>query len=304
MQLPVVFDPIYSQLDLAKRHRFPIEKYQALYDMAFTAYPTKLISNPVPSHIGTDLLYSIHSKQYVDEFISGRITPKAMKRIGFDWSQQFVNRTLTAVNGTLETAKLAVEHGIAINCTGGYHHAHPEFGSGFCVFNDLTIAAKYLLDNHLAQRVLIFDCDVHQGDGTAVCAEAEPNIFTVSIHCEKNFPSRKQQSDWDIGLDHHIGDLQFLPVLEETFDAAVQSFKPDYIIYDAGVDIHQDDDLGLLNISTQGVYQRDQFVFNRAKQLALPIMAVIGGGYQRDIAKLTQVHMQLIHSAVAVFSTS
>lgn len=304
MQLPVVFDPIYSQLDLAKRHRFPIEKYQALFDMAFATYPNKLVSNPVPGYISPDLLCSIHTKQYVADFISGQISPKAMKRIGFEWSQQFVNRTLTAVNGTLETAKLALEHSIAINCTGGYHHAHPDFGSGFCVFNDLTIAAKYLLDNHLAQRILIFDCDVHQGDGTAVCAENESNIFTVSIHCEKNFPTRKQQSDWDLGLDRHIGDTEYLPIIEETFDAAVQSFKPDFIIYDAGVDIHEDDDLGLLNISTQGIYLRDQFVFNRAKQLGLPIMAVIGGGYQRDIAKLTQVHMQLIRSAIDVFTAT
>lgn len=301
LKLPVVFDPIYSQLDLPKRHRFPIEKYQSLFDRAFNDYGELLIHHPVPGYVSRDTLLKVHDPLYIDEFTSGQLCAKKMKRIGFDWSQQFVNRTLTAVNGTLTTAKLAAEIGVAINCTGGYHHSHPDFGSGFCVFNDLMLAACELLDNSEVSRVLIFDCDVHQGDGTAVCGQPRGDVFTVSIHCEKNFPTRKQDSDWDIGLDRHISDSEYLPVVEETLIAAIESFKPDFIIYDAGVDIHQDDDLGLLNITTNGIYLRDKMVFQQAKQRQIPVMAVIGGGYQRDIDKLTDVHIQLIKSASDVF---
>lgn len=301
-QLQLVFHPIYSQLTLPKNHRFPIEKYQALHDRALSVYSEHVQINRVQQPVDKDLLSQVHDNDYIDDFISGSINEKAMKRIGFPWTEQFVLRTRTAVAGTIKTAELAAEHGVAINLTGGYHHAHPDFGSGFCVFNDLTLAAKQLKEQGKANRILIFDCDVHQGDGTATCAEAEPEIFTCSIHCEKNFPARKQQSDWDLGLDKHLDDNDYLQVVQETLTAAINSFKPDFIIYDAGVDIHQDDDLGLLNISTEGVFKRDKFVFQQAKQNQVPCMAVIGGGYQRDIDALTDVHMQLIHAAINTYS--
>lgn len=302
--LPLVFHPIYSQLQLPRNHRFPIEKYLALKNAAFDTYSDKVFIAEQPSPIQQEHLERVHDRDYVDHFISGTIDEKAMKRIGFPWSEQFVKRTLTAVAGTVRTAELALDHSVAVNCTGGYHHAHPDFGSGFCVFNDLVIAATTLLDSHSVSRVLIFDCDVHQGDGTAVCAQERDDIFTVSIHCEKNFPTRKQQSDWDVGLERHLGDREYLQVVEETLTAAIASFKPDFIIYDAGVDIHQNDDLGHLDISTDGIYQRDLTVFRTAKSNDIPVMAVIGGGYQRDIEALTDVHLQLINAAVDTFINS
>lgn len=304
MQLPILFDPIYSQLNLAKRHRFPIEKYLSLFQRTIQIYGDQVKPYEVPGFVDLDAVRSVHHPDYIEQFLKGNIDAKAMKRIGFEWSQQFVNRTLTAVNGTLQAAKIAHQCGIAVNLTGGYHHAHPDFGSGFCVFNDLAIAATYLIEHHLAERVLIFDCDVHQGDGTAVCCQEQPQVHTVSIHCEKNFPSRKQHSDWDIGLLKHISDNEYLNVVEETLHASIQSTRADFIIYDAGVDIHIDDDLGLLNVSTDAIAARDLFVFSQAKKLNIPIMAVIGGGYQRDIAALTEVHLQLIHAAVQVFGAT
>ena len=299
--LPLVFHPIYSQLQLPRNHRFPIEKYLALKDTALKQFEQKVFLAEQPSPIEPSALAQVHDEHYIHQFISGDIDEKAMKRIGFPWSEQFVKRTLTAVAGTVRTAQLALDHSIAINCTGGYHHAHPDFGSGFCVFNDLVIAATTLLESHSVSRVLIFDCDVHQGDGTAVCAQDRDDIFTVSVHCEKNFPTRKQHSDWDVGLDRHMGDKQYLNVVEETLIAAIASFKPDFIIYDAGVDIHQNDDLGHLEITTDGIYQRDRIVFVTAKQMNIPVMAVIGGGYQRDIEALTDVHLQLVSAAVDTF---
>lgn len=302
LKLPLIFHPIYSQLTLAKNHRFPIEKYQALHDQAMLEYAHLIAVTQVESIISKAQLASVHDIGYIEAFLSGKIAEKAMKRIGFPWSEQFVKRTLTAVSGTLLTAHIAVEQGVAINLTGGYHHAHPDFGSGFCVFNDLTLAAKQLIEQGKASRVLIFDCDVHQGDGTATCAEQEPTVFTCSIHCEKNFPARKQTSDWDIGLEKALTDDDYLSKVNDTLDSAINAFKPDFIFYDAGVDIHENDDLGLLNITTAGVLARDEIVFSKAKALDIPVAAVIGGGYQRDITALTQVHMQLIHAAITVFT--
>ncbi len=298
----IVFHPIYSQLALPKNHRFPIEKYQALHDWAICNFPNVFEVNLVVNPITEVQLKTVHSTDYVEGFISGKISEKAMKRIGFPWTPQFVDRTRFAVAGTLLTAELALEHGIALNMTGGYHHAHPDFGSGFCVFNDLVIAARHVIDQQSASRVLIFDCDVHQGDGTAASAERFDDIFSLSIHCEKNFPSRKQQSDLDLGLDKHLTDEDYLQHVRESLEAAIYAFKPDFIIYDAGVDIHVDDDLGLLDISTEGILQRDTLVFNMAKQHNIPAMAVIGGGYQRDIAALTNIHAQLLIAANKVYS--
>lgn len=299
--LPLVFHPIYSQLNLPIKHRFPIQKYLSLKNAAIKKFSSLVNVNLVDHPISETQLLQIHDTNYVERFINNQLSIKEMKRIGFPWSEQFVQRTLTAVGGTLHTAMLAIEHDIAINLTGGYHHAHPDFGSGFCVFNDLAISGQTLIEQGKANRVLIFDCDVHQGDGTAVCVQDNPNIFSLSIHCEKNFPVRKQQSDWDIGLDKHMEDDAYLIQVKDTLSNAFNSFKPDFIIYDAGVDIHVDDDLGLLNISTQGIYQRDRLVFEFAKQNQVPIMAVIGGGYQRDINALTDVHLQLINAAVDIF---
>ena len=299
--LPLIFHPIYSQLDLPNNHRFPIEKYLSLKNAAVQTHGTKVNINIVDSAITESQLLQIHDSNYIAKFINNQLSTQEMKRIGFPWSEQFVKRTLTAVGGTLQAAMLAVDNGVAINLTGGYHHAHSDFGSGFCVFNDLSVAAHTLLENGSANRVLIFDCDVHQGDGTATCVADNPNIFSLSIHCEKNFPTRKQQSDWDIGLDRHLEDDAYLPVISDTLTTVFNSFKPDFIIYDAGVDIHVNDDLGLLNISTKGIYQRDKIVFTLAQQHKVPILAVIGGGYQRDINALTHVHMQLINSAIDTF---
>ena len=204
---------------------------------------------------------------------------------------------MTAVGGTLLTAKLALEQGKALNLTGGYHHAFANFGSGFCMVNDLYLAALQMLQNANIDKVLIFDCDVHQGDGTAKLASGNPQIYTVSIHGEKNFPHRKQRSDLDFGLAKGTKDAEYLDTVDVALNLAINTFQPDAVIYDAGVDIHVNDDLGHLDISTEGVYVRDKLVFDHCKQKGLPVAAVIGGGYQRDISALVKVHLQLFRAA-------
>lgn len=297
--IPLVFHPIYSQLDLPERHRFPIEKYQGIYDALIQQGVSKTHFH-TPEPLSPKRLQQVYQPQYIKELVSGGLDPKAMRRIGFPWSKQLVERTLTAAAGTVLTAQLALEHGKALNLTGGYHHAFADFGSGFCMVNDLYLAALTMLQNDAIETVLIFDCDVHQGDGTAKLAQNNPHVITVSLHGEKNFPHRKQISDMDFPLPKGTTDEIYLETVAQALDLACRLHTPDAIIYDAGVDIHQNDDLGHLDITTPGVLARDTMVFARAADLDIPIAAVIGGGYQRDIPALVDVHLQLFKAAGVV----
>lgn len=294
--IPLVFHPIYSQLDLPHRHRFPIEKYVGIYQaLREQGVPQAWFHTPKP--VDDAFLKSHFAADYVDALCHNRLDAQAMRRIGFPWSQQLVDRTRTAVGGTLLCAELALQHGKALNLTGGYHHAFTDFGSGFCMFNDLYLAAHKMLESTDIDRVLIFDCDVHQGDGTAKLAEHDEHICTVSLHGEKNFPHRKQVSDMDFPLAKGTEDEAYLDAVDTALHLALSTFRPDAVIYDAGVDIHVNDDLGHLHISTDGVLRRDKLVMSRCDEAGLPVLAVIGGGYQRDIAALVEVHLQLFKAA-------
>lgn len=296
MSIPLVFDPIYSQLTLPVRHRFPIEKYQGIKDALMAqGGGEKHFYQPEP--VSPDLLRHWYAPEYVDALLTGTLDSKAMRRIGFPWSEQLLRRTLTAVGGTCQTASLALEHGLALNLTGGYHHAFADYGSGFCLFNDLYLAARQMQRQPGIDNVLIIDCDVHQGDGTAALAAGDDSIYTLSLHGEKNFPYRKQQSDLDIGLPKHCEDEEYLHTLESALAVAFRCFSPDAVIYDAGVDVHINDDLGLLNISTAGVLARDTLVIEHCQRAGLPVACVIGGGYQRNIDALVAVHLQLYRAA-------
>lgn len=295
---PLVYHPCYSELALPANHRYPIGKYRALYQA--------LLANGVPADhftlanpITAEALYTIHSPDYVRSLCTGSIDAKAMRRIGFPWSEQLIQRSLTSVGGTLQTAELALSHGIAVHLSGGYHHAFAEFGSGFCLFNDLAFAAATLQQKGVGP-ILIFDLDVHQGDGTAQIFSKNKTIITASIHCEKNFPARKQTSDWDIGVTPDCSDERYLEAVSQSLESLLNWYQPELVLYDAGIDIHQDDDLGLLQISTATVAARDNLVLNSCRQRQIPVAAVIGGGYQRNLAALTAVHMQLFKAAFAI----
>ena len=297
--IPLIFDPIYSQLELPDRHRFPIDKYRTLRDLLLVndAAATQFVRPKplVPTAIGGALCAN-----YIQQFVTGELDRQAMRRIGFPWSEQLVKRTFTAVAGTILAGTLSLERGRAINLTGGYHHAFYDYGAGFCIVNDLYLSALNLIQHRGIKRVLIFDCDVHQGDGTASLASGRDDIFTVSVHGEKNFPFRKQQSDLDVALPKGTGDEAYLSAVEAVLDKALSQFAPDAVIYDAGGDVHTDDDLGHFEISTAGVYARDRLVFERCAAQGLPVSAVIGGGYQRDMAALSDVHLQLFRAAGVV----
>jgi len=298
--IPLIYHECYSDLVLPERHRYPIGKYRALYQRLLAAgVPADAFITDSPPATATQLAL-VHQTDYIDTLLSGQIDAKAMRRIGFPWSEFLVKRSLQSVGGTIASAQLALQHGCALHLSGGYHHAFYSEGAGFCLFNDLAVAARVLQQAGVS-KILIFDCDVHQGDGTALLFTDERQIITASLHGEKNFPARKQQSDWDIGLPNHCTDALYLEAVQQSLDYLLQLHQPELVLYDAGVDIHQQDDLGLLNISTAGVRQRDEFVLSRCQQAGIPVAAVIGGGYQRDIAALTQVHLQLFQAAFAVF---
>ncbi|WP_350432939.1 histone deacetylase [Shewanella sp. H8] len=297
MSIPFVYHASYSKLALPSTHRFPTTKYHNLYQHALKQHLLFERYRHIPSPISIDMLYGVHCPQYVDQFINGTLDHKAQRRIGFPWSTELVTRTLHAVNGTRLCVELALKHGIAVHLTGGYHHAHYDFGSGFCIFNDLVIAAKSAIESGEVDKVLIFDCDVHQGDGTATLTQGDPNIISCSIHCAKNFPSRKQQSDYDIDLDKGCTDTRYLEHIQQILPYLIRLHQPDLIIYDAGVDIHQDDDLGYFSISNQGILDRDKQVISIAKMHNIPLAAVIGGGYSRSETELTLRHSQLLIAA-------
>lgn len=293
----LIFDPIYSDLELPPGHRFPIRKYQMLRDrLGEEGIPQAAIWRPAP--LPPELVKGPLCSEYVDRFVAGTLEPAAVRKIGFPWSERLVRRTFTSVAGTILAGRMALEHGRAINLAGGYHHAFRDTGSGFCIVNDLYLSALDLLRQPGVGRVLVFDCDVHQGDGTAKLAQRHPDIITVSIHGEKNFPFHKQVSDLDVNLPGGVGDDQYLQCVSDTLKTAIARFKPDVVIYDAGADIHCDDELGHFDISLDGVYQRDNLVFQQCASAGLPVSAVIGGGYQRDLDALVNVHLQLFRAAL------
>lgn len=293
----LIYDPIYSAVELPAGHRFPILKYRRLYERVCAAgISAQSIHRPVP--LRPEQVKGALCADYIDRFVSGALSSAEVRKIGFPWSKRLVQRTFTSVAGTVLAGRLALKSGRAIHLAGGYHHAFRDVASGFCIINDLYLCALDLLAQPGIRQVLIFDCDVHQGDGTAQLAQQHDDIITVSIHGEKNFPFHKQNSDWDIGLPKGVRDDQYLQCVSNTLCASIARFAPDVVIYDAGADIHCDDDLGHFDISLAGVYERDAIVFQECERQGLPVVAVIGGGYQRDLESLVEVHFQLLRAAL------
>lgn len=294
--LPAMFyHPCYSELVLPQQHRYPIQKYRTLYEELLNlGVPAGAFSQSTPISIAE--LAAFHCPSYINSLYDGSIDAKAMRRIGFPWTAQLFQRSLCSLGGTLQTAQAALEAGIALHLSGGYHHAFYAEGSGFCLFNDLVVAAKTMLRRGL-DKILLVDLDVHQGDGSAAMLADEPRIISFSVHCEKNFPYRKQPSDWDIGLPPDCTEQHYLEAVQQSLHTLIRWHKPDLVIYDAGVDIHQNDELGLLNISTEAIFQRDHLVLQSCVAESIPVAAVIGGGYQRNINALVQLHLQLFKAA-------
>ncbi|KJY85187.1 histone deacetylase [Vibrio galatheae] len=306
--IPLIYHPIYSQLPLPEGHRYPINKYRLLFEAieelrSFDPVWQRTFDYIKPAPLGLEEVNQVHCPDYIQQLTSGLLAAPKMRRIGFPWSEALIQRTLTSAGGTCETVHQAAEQGIAIHLSGGYHHAHRDFGSGFCLVNDLVLAAKRALTLEGIDKVLIVDSDVHHGDGTATLCDGDPSIVTLSFHCDKNFPARKPDSDLDVPLARETQDEEFMLAFTSVVEMAVNLHQPDIIIYDAGVDIHQDDELGYLNVSSDCIYARDVFMFQLAKRQQLPIACVVGGGYRSQHQDLVPIHMQLIRAALHVFGS-
>ncbi|TMO62071.1 histone deacetylase family protein [Pseudoalteromonas aurantia] len=296
--LPLVYHPNYS-FSFDPKHRFVMSKFANLYH--HVQQQGLITNNLYQPELGTPSdLELVHCESYLWDLWHNNLSDKVMRRIGLPWSEALMARTFTAPLGTLKTAELALEHGIACHLAGGTHHAHYDFGSGFCMVNDLAFTATTLVKNKNVNNVLVFDLDVHQGDGTAAMLKHDPYVFTCSVHCEKNFPFRKHDSDLDIGLANNLSDTRYLDIIKNTLEGLIADLNPDLVLYDAGVDVWQHDGLGKLDITWQGIEKRDALVLNTCQSAGVPVATVIGGGYDRDHKRLAQRHAIIVEQAALI----
>jgi acetoin utilization deacetylase AcuC-like enzyme len=297
MDLPLVYHPDYV-VPLPAGHRFPMSKFQKLYEMLLEDGVAELSQFRIPERPPQTWIELVHTDDYVQAYCEGTLDAKAQRRIGLPWSSALANRTCVAVGGTILTAQLALEHGLACNTAGGTHHAFPSYGSGFCIFNDLAIAARLLQKLGLVRKILIVDLDVHQGDGTAFIFQDDPAVFTFSMHCEINFPGTKQQSDLDVPLPEGMEDDAYLQALAAYLPDLLSDLNPDLVLYDAGVDPHLSDRLGKLALTDTGIFRREMQVLSTCVARGYPVACVIGGGYADDLKALVYRH-SLLHRAAS-----
>ncbi|MBS3798627.1 MULTISPECIES: histone deacetylase family protein [unclassified Pseudoalteromonas] len=292
------YHPLYSALPLPAHHRFPIDKYRLLHERLML-HPelSKAARLRCAEPISQQQLALAHTPEYIADFIDGTLPASAQKRIGFPHSDTLVARTLQSVGNSLGAAYCALEHGLAINLAGGYHHAFAGHGSGYCIFNDLAIAARELIHQGRVDTVLLLDLDVHQGDGSASILDEDENIITLSLHGEQNFPRLKQRSDYDFPLPTGCDDGLYLETLETALNLVLRLHQPDIILYNAGADVVAEDELGTLSLSLEAVRQRDTQVMTMAKEKNIPLCCALGGGYQRNLEQVVDVHWQLLLSA-------
>ena len=297
MDLPIVYHEDYVA-PLPPGHRFPMAKFRMLWEMLLAGGVASRAQFRAPELPPQAWIELVHDSSYVQAYCNGRLDAKAIRRIGLPASPALVNRTCTALAGTVLTAKLALECGLACNTAGGTHHAFPSFGSGFCIFNDLAIASRVLQKMGLVCKVLIVDLDVHQGDGTAVIFQDDSSVFTFSMHCEVNFPGTKQTSDLDVALPIGMEDDEYLQTLDKYLPDLLSDVKPDLVLYDAGVDPHRGDKLGKLALTDTGLFRREMQVLTACLAAGYPVACVIGGGYSDDMNGLVYRH-SLLHRAAS-----
>ena len=285
----IAWSPIYKY-ELPEGHRFPMLKYELIPEQLLYEGTVTAANFFHPDALPESVALRTHTKEYWDKLTQVRLSASEIRAIGFPINEKFVERGRHISNGTVQCALFAREHGCALNVAGGTHHAFADRGEGFCCFNDQAVAANFLLDNGLAKKILIVDLDVHQGNGTASIFRDEPRVFTFSMHGERNYPLRKEQSDLDIGLPDGMDDAPYLHILRETLPRLADEAQPDFIFYQAGVDILASDKLGRLHISRAGCRERDHIVLSFCKKNKIPVAVSMGGGYSPRIADIVEAH--------------
>jgi acetoin utilization deacetylase AcuC-like enzyme len=285
-------------LPLPEGHRFPMQKYRLLREAIATHPQINLVEAPVASD--TQLLYA-HTPSYIQRVVAGELSSQEQSAIGFPWSQRMVERSKRSVGATIAACQSALIDGVAVNLAGGTHHAYRDHGGGFCVFNDAAVAARVLQKTQSSDfRVAIVDLDVHQGNGTAAILKNDERIFTLSLHGENNFPFQKEESNLDVALPDGCGDAMYLDALSNALHAVKTDFDPQFIIYLAGADPHENDRLGKLSLTKEGMRKRDQHVYSWAAANTLPVAIAMAGGYGKDMNLTVEIHAQTIVSALCL----
>jgi len=296
-----IFYSPYYYADIGEGHVFPIRKFEMVRDklLAEATIAADEVTQPEPADVND--LKLVHTEDYITRLVNGELTPKEIRRLGLPWSRSLVRRSFHAISGTIEAAKFAIENQVASNLAGGTHHAYPDRGEGFCVLNDVAVAVRVLERDKRAERFLIIDCDVHQGNGTAFIFRNSPEVFTFSMHGAKNYPLFKENSTLDIELADKTGDMEFLATLEQAL-SRIMSHDPHLIFYLAGADPYERDKLGRLGLTIEGLRQRDEMVLGMARSRGVPVVTTMSGGYAEEIADTVEIHCNTIRAVKAVYS--
>lgn len=298
--LKIAYSPIYKY-QLPPGHRFPMEKYELIPEQLLYEGTITDASFFHPDPVSEDIILQTHTETYWQKLKNLTLSKKEIRAIGFPLSEILIRRGTHISNGTLECAKYALEFGISMNIAGGTHHSFSYRGEGFCLLNDIGIAANYLINNNIVKKILVVDLDVHQGNGTAEIFKNEPRVFTFSMHGAKNFPHRKEQSNLDIGLPDKTEDALYLKTLRETLPMLLDKTEPDFIFYLSGVDVLATDKLGRLSMTIAGCKERDRIVLQACKQHGIPVAVSMGGGYSEKLAHIVDAHANTFRLGQEIF---
>jgi acetoin utilization deacetylase AcuC-like enzyme len=287
-------------LPLPDGHRFPMSKYARLRECVAQAgiVPPHVLAEPLAATEAQLML--VHDPAYVKRILGGQLDGQAQRRIGFPWSPAMVERARRSVGATLGAAHAALRDGFGVNLAGGTHHAFADHGEGYCVFNDVAVAIQWLRHEQMIRRAVVFDCDVHQGNGTAAIFCDDPDVFTFSVHGANNFPFRKERSTLDMGLPDGAGDDAYLAAISAGIAAALAAGPYDVAFYIAGADPHERDRLGRLSVSMAGLAERDEMVLGACARLGIPAVIVMGGGYGTDIGETVAIHLHSVVTAAGL----
>ncbi|RMB59227.1 histone deacetylase [Dokdonia sinensis] len=298
--LKIAFHPIYKH-PLPEGHRFPMEKYDLLPRQLKHEGTCSEDNLFAPEKVRDEHVLRCHTQEYFENLKALNITPKAQRKTGFPLSQELVDRELIITQGTIDGCHYALENGIAMNIAGGTHHAYTDHGEAFCLLNDQAVGARYLQSQNLAEKILIVDLDVHQGNGTAEIFQDDESVFTFSMHGKANYPFKKETSDLDIALETNTEDEEYLKILKETLPKLIKEQQPDFIFYLCGVDILASDKLGKLGCSIEGCKERDRFVLQTCHDLKIPVQCSMGGGYSPDIKVIIDAHANTFRLAQEIY---
>ena len=289
-------------IPLPDGHRFPVAKYALLREqvLARGLVPPERLHEPARAL--REIVELVHTADYVSRLSEGDLDEQEQRRIGFPWSEALVERSFRAVGGTCEAAAAALDHGMAMNLAGGTHHAFPDHGEGFCVFNDTAVAVRMLQREGRVVRAAIVDLDVHQGNGTHAIFAGDPTVFTFSMHSRRNYPFNKVAGSLDIELPDGTGDDRYLAALERSLPYVLSAARPDLVIYLAGADPHEGDRLGRLKLTIDGLKRRDHLVLSSCREVGLPVCVTIAGGYGHDINDTVAVHIGTVEVAAQLLA--